>query len=95
MVDDPLSGAGEKASFINMNITIITEYIFMYNTHQIFGCCRSREFQAGDSNLSFAYPNKFILEQCEGKWMTSWLLFLMFIRILLFSQLVSWDRCGT
>ena len=31
----------------------------------------------------------------EGKGLTSWLLFLMFIVILLLSHLVSWDRCGT
>ena len=31
----------------------------------------------------------------EGKGLTSWLLFVMFIVILLFSDLVSWDRCGT
>ena len=31
----------------------------------------------------------------EGKGMTSWLLFVMFIVILLLAHLVSWDRCGT
>ena len=31
----------------------------------------------------------------EGKWLTSWLLFVMFIVILLLSHLVSWDRFGT
>ena len=31
----------------------------------------------------------------EGKGMTSWLLFVMFIVIVLLSNLVSWDRCGT
>ena len=31
----------------------------------------------------------------EGKELTSRLLFVMFIVILLFSHLVSWDRCGT
>ena len=31
----------------------------------------------------------------EGKWPTSWLLFVMFIVILLLSHLVSWDRCDT
>ena len=31
----------------------------------------------------------------EGKGLSSWLLFVMFIVILLFSHLVSWDRCGT
>ena len=31
----------------------------------------------------------------EGKGLTSWLLFVMFIVILLHSHLVSWDRCGT
>ena len=30
----------------------------------------------------------------EGKGLTSWLLFVMFIVILLLSLLVSWDRCG-
>ena len=29
-----------------------------------------------------------------GKWLTSRLLFVMFIVILLLSYLVSWDRCG-
>ena len=29
----------------------------------------------------------------EGKGLTSWLLFMMFIVILLLSHLVSWDRC--
>ena len=31
----------------------------------------------------------------EGKGLTSWFLFVMFIVILLLSRLVSWDRCGT
>ena len=31
----------------------------------------------------------------EGKGLTSWLLFVIFIVILLRSHLVSWDRCGT
>ena len=31
----------------------------------------------------------------EGKCLTSWLLFVMFIVILLLSHLVSWDRCGS
>ena len=31
----------------------------------------------------------------DGKGLTSWLLFVMFIVILLLSHLVSWDRCGT
>ena len=31
----------------------------------------------------------------EGKGLTSWLLFVMFIVILLLSHLVSWDSCGT
>ena len=31
----------------------------------------------------------------EGKGLTSWLMFVMFIVILLLSHLVSWDRCGT
>ena len=31
----------------------------------------------------------------EGKGLTSWLLFVLFIIILLLSLLVSWDRCGT
>ena len=31
----------------------------------------------------------------EGKGLTSWLLFVMFIMILLLSHLVSWYRCGT
>ena len=31
----------------------------------------------------------------EGKGLTSWLLFVMFIVILLLTHLVSWDRCGT
>ena len=31
----------------------------------------------------------------EGKGLTSWLLFVIFIVILLLSHLVSWDRCGT
>ena len=31
----------------------------------------------------------------EGKGLTSWLLFVMFIVILLLSYLVSWDRCVT
>ena len=31
----------------------------------------------------------------EGKWLASWLLFVVFIVILLVSHLVSWDRCGT
>ena len=30
----------------------------------------------------------------EGKGLTSWILFAMFIVILLLSHLVSWDRCG-
>ena len=35
------------------------------------------------------------LWSAEGKGLTSWLLFVMFIGILLLSHLVSWDRCGT
>ena len=31
----------------------------------------------------------------EGKGLTSWLLFVMFIVILLLSHLVSWERCVT
>ena len=31
----------------------------------------------------------------SGKCLTSWLLCVLFIVILLFSHLVSWDRCGT
>ena len=31
----------------------------------------------------------------EGRGLTSWLLFMMFIVILLLSHLVSWDRCGS
>ena len=31
----------------------------------------------------------------EGKGLTSWILFMVFIVILLHSHLVSWDRCGT
>ena len=31
----------------------------------------------------------------EGKMLTSWTLFVMFIVILLLSNVVSWDRCGT
>ena len=31
----------------------------------------------------------------EGKGLTSWLLFEMFIVILLLSHLVPWDRCDT
>ena len=31
----------------------------------------------------------------EGKWLNTWLLFVMFFVILLLSHLVSWDRCGT
>ena len=31
----------------------------------------------------------------EGKGLTSWLLFVLFIVILLLSHLVSLDRCGT
>ena len=30
----------------------------------------------------------------EGKGLISWLLFMLFIVILLHSQLVSWDKCG-
>ena len=31
----------------------------------------------------------------EGKWLTSWLLFVMFIVMVLLSHLVSWEWCGT
>ena len=31
----------------------------------------------------------------EGKGLTFWFLFVMFIVILLLSHLVAWDRCGT
>ena len=31
----------------------------------------------------------------EGKGLTSWLLFVVFVVILLLSHLVSWDRCDT
>ena len=35
------------------------------------------------------------LRSPDGKGLTSWLLFVMFIVILLLSHLVSWDRCST
>ena len=35
------------------------------------------------------------LSSPEGKGLTSWLLFVMFIVSLLLSHFVSWDRCGT
>ena len=35
------------------------------------------------------------LRSPEGKWLTSWLLLVMFIVILLVSYMVSWDWCGT
>ena len=35
------------------------------------------------------------LRSPEGKGLTSWLLFVMFMVILLLSHLVSLDRCGT
>ena len=35
------------------------------------------------------------LRSPAGNGLTSWLLFVMFIAILLLSNLVSWDRCGT
>ena len=31
----------------------------------------------------------------EGKGLTSWFFFVMFVVILLLSHLISWDRCGT
>ena len=31
----------------------------------------------------------------EGKGLTSWLLFVLFIVILLLSHVVSWDMCGS
>ena len=34
------------------------------------------------------------LRSPEGKGLTAWLLFVMFIVILLLSHFVSWDRCG-
>ena len=36
-----------------------------------------------------------VLWSPEGKGLTSWLLYVMFIVILLLSHFVSWDRCGT
>ena len=36
-----------------------------------------------------------VLWSPEGKGLTYWLLFVMFIVMLLLSHLVSWDRCGT
>ena len=36
-----------------------------------------------------------VLSSPEGKGLTSWLLFVMFIVVLLLSHLVSWNRCGT
>ena len=36
-----------------------------------------------------------VLWSPEGKGLTSWLLFVMFILILLVSHLVSWDSCVT
>ena len=36
-----------------------------------------------------------VLWSPEGKGMTSWLLFVMFIVIVVLSNLVSWDRYGT
>ena len=48
--------------------------------------------------LAFAMLSRLfiaVLWSPEGKGLTSWLLFVMFIVILLLSHLVSWDRCGT
>ena len=42
------------------------------------------------SRLFFA-----VLWSPEGKGLTSWLMFVMYIVILLLSRLVSGDRCGT
>ena len=41
-------------------------------------------------------PRLFIAALClpEGKELTPWLLFVMFIVILLLFHLVTWDRCG-
>ena len=36
-----------------------------------------------------------VLWSPEGKGLTAWPLFVIFIVILLLSHLVSWDRCGT
>ena len=36
-----------------------------------------------------------VLWSPEWKGLTSWLLFVMFIVILLFSHFESWNRCGT
>ena len=36
-----------------------------------------------------------VLWSFEGKGLTSWLLFVVFIVVLLLSHLVSCDRCGT
>ena len=35
------------------------------------------------------------LWSAEGKGLTCWLLFVMFIVIFILSHLVSWDRCGS
>ena len=35
------------------------------------------------------------LRSSEGKELTSWILFVMFILILLLSHCISWDMCGT
>ena len=44
---------------------------------------------------AFASVHCCLVVTCEGKVLTSWLLFVMFIVILLLSHLLSWDRCGT
>ena len=43
------------------------------------------------------FSRLFIAALCssEGKGLTFWFLFAMFIVILLLSHLVSWERCGT
>ena len=51
--------------------------------------CRKR------SALGWPIGVKMKISKKGVKGLTSWLLFVMFIVTLLFSHLVSWDRCGT
>ena len=49
------------------------------------------------SCLAFAMVSRLFIAapwSSEGKVLTSWLLFVIFIVILLLSHLVFWDRCG-
>ena len=72
----------EELSGLSHSVIFFTDRSKVEHFFVIYVLCLSRQFIA-------------VLWSPEGKGLTSWLLFVMFIVIVLLSQLVSWNRCGT